>query len=262
MLSSSAARELMRANVHNTIYRRTNDYLAQLKRDESLSPTNWNEVEELVHKQLEISAEIPEREDLLANVRLQLLTFERQAVWSLYKSGVIAIDAQRKLIDILDGMVDSDGYRGLDERLDELGVSDNFKIPSHNIFRRNKWLRYMAFYIHFKSPTYRYEVAYGAMIAYKKMIESLDVLLESETLIEEQCIHMRAICAEVQCVVAACESYIQRFATRMPEEYSEALTIRAKRMMENFERDCINNLVLEGMIDHETAEELHALYQK
>ncbi len=258
MLRSSAARELMRANVHNTIHQRSAGYLAQLKDDPSMLQTNWAEVEEQLHEQLHMDMETPDREDLLSNARLQILSFERQAVWSLYKSGAIAIEAQRKLIDILDGMVDSEGHRGLDERLEELGVSDNYKIPSHQLLRRNKWLRYAIFYLQFKSPTYRYEVAYGAMVANQKMVESLNTLLASDTIKEEQREHLSALCAEVDSVIGACQSYIDNFAQRMPEEYSAALTIRAKRMMSQFERDCIESLVQEGMIDQEVAEELIA----
>ncbi len=237
MLKSTPTRELMKINVHKAIYNRNRAFLEQLKSDETQG-VNWDEVESVMPQQpRELDDELTEK-DLQASIRLQLLTYQRASIWSLYKSGVIAIDAQRKLIDILDQMVDSDGYKAFDEWLEELTVTTK---PQNRVVKNSRLLRYITDYIYFKSPIVHYEVAYGALIANKQLKESLN----------NDTIH-----GEIDAAIKACSEFIADFAQTMPKEYNEAQTQRAKRMVKRHKRETIHALVSEGMIDAEAAKEL------
>ncbi len=258
MLRSTAARELLRINVHNMIHDRTVDFVEDLKGREAMKVADWDAVEQILPLAIDKSDETPSNGDMLAGIRLQLLSYQRATIWSLYKRGVIAIEAQRKLIDILDQLVDSDGYAALDTWLGALKVTANHRLPSNSFVRSNKWLRYATFYIYFKSPEYRYEVAYGSLIASKRLKESLKELLNSSTINKEQINDIYMLENEINRVVESCSTFINNFAITMPEEYSEVLTLRAKRMVIRHERQTIYNLVVEGMIDSEAASELIA----
>ncbi len=247
LLEQSASRQLIAAEVRNTLQSRGRNYLDKLRREGEFEGANWAAVEPLLPK-YEVATTEAKSQDLLAGLRMQIISAERQVVSQMFSSGEIEIGAHRKLIGALDALVDRDGLMALDERMSSLGLNGG----EISFIRRNKWLRYISLHYMLTSPIERYEIAYGVLRTQQRAVE----LLKASKATDSDNIEL--IGNEIENIMSAASDYISTFKQEQSEAYNLALTLRAQRMVRRHSRESIQELVEEGVIDEEEAAELEA----
>ncbi len=261
LLNQSAPRQLIASEVRAKLHKNSKDYLDSLRSESAFDGTKWEEIEKWLPQ---VSNEYSSGDrldslDVLAGLRMQIISGERQVFWSMLNEGVIEVAAQRKLISALDVMVDHDGTLPLDERIRSLGLmksDDNATTKSNSIMKRNKWLRFISLRCILVPPIERYEVAYGVLLAQQRAQEILDTLSSKQMLDVKQQDEITLIRGEIEHMIHAAKAYIKEFAEEYPDEYSEALTKRAQRMLYHFEHETIEEFVASGVIDEEDASAL------
>ncbi len=250
LLEQSASRQLISAGVRSKLQSRSAAYLDSMRRDGQFEGADWGSVEQWLPNYDVDMAKI-ERQDILASLRMQIISAERQVFGEMFKCGEIQIGAERRLVGALDALLDHDGMMALDERLGGLELSDD-----SSILRRSKWLRFISLKYLLTPHIERYEVAYGVLKAQHRALDIFKSVTSTMSLSGAQQGEVAQIEGEIANITAAAEAAIARFKEEYNEEYRIALTQRAQRMLRHFNSESIESLVADGEIDEEEATQL------
>ncbi len=255
LLEESAPRQMIAAEVRSKLHSKSLNYLESLRQDHSICGAeivNWEELKEWLPKRASVpTCEIQGR-DVLMGLRTQVISGERELFGELFSRGVIEIEAQRRLVAALDTMIDKDGELPLDERIEILGLSEEWFVNSAAKAKRD-WCSFMRRKL---SPIVCYEVAYGVLLSQRRAVEIVNSYLSTQILNPAQKSKIEQINCEVARVVESAQIFITRFAEEYPKEYAEALTARAQRMLRHFEMETIDEFVSTGVIEKEDAAQL------
>ncbi|MFR9565432.1 MAG: sodium:proton antiporter [Rikenellaceae bacterium] len=254
LLEQSASRQLIAAEVRSKLQSRGREYIERLRNSGEFEGVDWAKVEPLLPK-YEQERAAAESLNVLAGLRMQIISAERQVMTQMFTRGEIEIAAQRKLIGALDALVDQDGLMALDDRLSGLGLNGS----SLEVVRRNKWLRFISLHYMLTTPIERYQMAYGVLKAQSSALEVLHnaTSVDSATAEHIDSAMVEQLESEIKNIMSAAKEYITKFKEEHSQPYSQALTERAQRVVRHHNRETIEALVTEGVIDEEEATELH-----
>ncbi len=254
LINESASRKFIMAEMRAQLLERSRQYIESLKGERGMSSVHWDEVEELLPSDAQVPSGSPQSKELIADLRLQIISRERQIYWSLFNGGVISIDAERKLAGALDHLSDGDGLKSLEARFETLEIDNKrSRIP---LLKGNKFLRLIWAMSFKRSLVERYDVASALIIAQESALEYIDMLLSGQIVDERQTDKIKHLREEVESIICTAQGYIDELKESYPLTYSEATTIKGRRMLYHFERKAIDTALESGTIDQDAADNI------
>ncbi len=251
LIEVTPARQLLNAEVKAQLHNKSEEYLASLQEGGEMEGANWEQAKSLLPEEVERPDVAPEKIDLIAGLRIQLFSNERQILLAMYNRGEISFAAHRKLVTSIDELVDQDGQTPLDQRIERFSLSEGFIITERTFASRI--LELVGLRSRIIDPIVHYEVAYGIMRSQSEMLEVIKRLRHTQLLNKEQVGYIDLLLDEAKRLSNEAASYINHFKGDAHGLYKKALTERVERMMNHFERETIEEFLTTGVIDEDAA---------
>lgn len=256
LVGGSDTRRLIDAEIRSQLHSQSCQYLEKLRVDSMMSGADWTALEGALPDSVETPESAPHGGDIIAGLRMQLLSFERHITLSMFNRGELSFAAHRKLVDLYDQMIDLNGERPMDQRGEMLTISHSDEI----LCRPDRegilgWFR--SFHKnHGTSAAVRCEVAYGVMVSLRRLLMTIPKMEQIQLLNEEQRGYLDVIKKEIRQAERGADSFLRRFEKELPKLYRSVITSRCERMLHSFERRKIEEFAESGAIDEERASEL------
>ncbi len=245
LLDISPTRQLVDAKIRLQLREESSKYLDSLRTEGDMEGVDWRVLERWLPKNIELPNLDAEAADLVAGVRMQIAARERQLSLSMFNSGVISFAAHQRLNEKLDKIVDQDGATPLDINMSVTHEGDTAKSGVKSIVAR--------LFSPSNTPIEVYEVAFGLLCAQGELSKMIASLAQTASVVADGENYIKIVDEEIKIISINAKQYIEEFKSSSPKLYRDALTLRAKRMMLQHERETIEEFAKMGHIDEDSA---------
>ena len=254
MINTSTARNMMRFNTLSLMYADGVADLNRLKEREDLKETDWERTAEYLPEKPERPRELPEKMELLAELRLHILDKEKLELKALYEEGLVSQAVFRRLMNSLDELYDADGKLPLDERPSIFAYCDRM------FFLGDKFLlpkmHDLVSFAYRRKITSVYELGHGFYLLQQRNQRFLDKTLSVNNMSRISKDQLKVIQREIEHNLSSMNALMERVPTQYPRAYRHALTHIAIRMLLCDELRRVEKLEQQGVISEEEARSL------
>ncbi|MBQ0080302.1 MAG: sodium:proton antiporter [Alistipes sp.] len=230
-------------------------FIDDMKNKQELADTNWDIVEKFIPEKTLVPEKSLDKKDYKTELRLMILSKERDIVNNMYERGAITKYSYLKLLDSVDGLYDYEGTMPLSNRDSVISISSSYLLQAMfslmkavriNIFQ--KLLRSMMQ----SSISKQYDLCSGFIYSQNKSkslinhVDNLDIIeqdIESEVL--------NSIRAEIDMNIKRTMDVFEEIKKYFPDIYSLAVTDRAVRLLLSHERMKLSEWQYNGMLTEE-----------
>ncbi len=251
LIDVSPSSQLLDAEVRAQLHHLSREHLSALERGGSMDGADWGELQQWLPKEVITPESQPDRIDLLAGLRVQLFSNERHILLAMYNRGELSFAAHRKLIAAIDELKDGDGHRSIDHLIEQFDLNEEFVNKETSIWANI--LSFMGLRERAIDPIVHYEVVYAIMVSLRELSLMVDKLRNTQLLNTDQIGYMDIISDEIERLESAACRYVEHFKGEAYGLYKSAMTGRALRMMDRYERKMIEEFLESGAIDEDAA---------
>lgn len=225
---------------------RNHDYklIGSMKSDEEMDCTDWSVVEGKVIEPMSLDEGITaDREELLSIVRRIMLDKERSTAEKLYSEGIITYYSYNRILTRIEWLYDFEGKESLDARMTKF--NNEFK----------KWNTWQLFP---NSRIYKMLNLCRAMLLTQTQCKSLLMRFKRYDFVGEEVFEdvKSAVFAEIDNIINDVKKLLNEIKIKRPDIYEESITDRAIRKMLSSERDVVEQIISDGVLQNDMAEDL------
>jgi len=232
----------------NSIRNHDTKFIATIKSDEGMEGTEWEEVENKIVEAVPLNeGMMSDKEELKSIVRRIMLDKEKLTVEKLYNTGVISFDSYNKILSKVVWLYDFDGRAPLDSKIHSVTLkiaSKKSTDPFWYKWKNNKILRLL----NLLRAILLVQTECKALLMRFKKYDFVE-----ESLFEEV---KETIFAEIDNIINTVKKNMEEIRAKRPELYKKSITDRAIRIMLASERETVAQIVSDGVLQKDMAEEI------
>ncbi len=248
-----AARSFVDHSVRHRVDEAARRYFDKLNSREAFAGADWDRVRSFLPVE-EAAPDISacDGEELLKNIRMTIYGTECQLVRQLYADGTLSVDSYHKLINSQERHFDSDGALPLSDRKYIFRLFEDGRWM--HFVCRHTWLRRMLKKQIARRVVTLSDIGRGFLSLQRDSQDELAALRNSDIPEEMKTKIFPVLEEEIRSNIERMRVCLEELAAKWPEEYSEALTNRAARMMLCNERRTVRNLTWDGVMSPKDGE--------